>query len=82
MANPQIESLIKIAALVLDGLGVALILAFIVSRLPRLLGAEAAKLDNKYFVVDFSGLLLWIGISCVVVGVSMWLGRSVLARLF
>jgi len=82
MAEPQIESLIKIAALVVDGLGIALVLAFIVSRLPRLLGVEAAKLDNKYFVVDFSGLLLWVGISCLIVGVFMWLGRSVLARLF
>jgi len=82
MADPQIESLIKIAALVLGGLGVAFILAFIVSRLPRVLGTEAAKLDDKYFVVDFSGLFLWIGISCLVVGVSVWMGRSVLAKLF
>ncbi len=82
MADVQIESLIKVAALVLSGLGVAFVLAFVASRLPRLLGMEAAKLDDKYFVVDFSGLFLWLGIACLVVGVFLWMTRSLIAKIF
>ena len=82
MPDLHIESLIKIAALVLGGIGVAFVLAFIGSRLPRILAMDAAKLDDKYFVVDFSGLLLWLGISCLIVGVFLWMGRSIIAKLF
>lgn len=82
MADPQIETLIKVAALVLGGLGVAFVLTFIASRLPRLLGMQAAKLDDKYFVVDLSGLFLWLGIACLVVAVVLWIGRSLVARIF
>jgi hypothetical protein len=76
------DSLIKLAALILGGLGIASFLAFAIAQLPRVLGASSQKLDDKYFTVDFSGIFLWLGASCVVVGFLLWLGRGVVAKMF
>jgi hypothetical protein len=82
MPNTQVEYLIKAAALVLGAFGVALVLAFVASRLPRLLGTQASKLDDKYFIVDFSGLFLALGIACLAVAGFLWIARSLIARMF
>lgn len=66
----------------MGGLGVAFVLAFLSWQIPRLVGTQAAKLDDKYFIVDVSGLVLAVGIACLVVGIALWMARSVIARLF
>jgi hypothetical protein len=79
MADIQIDSLIKLAALILGGLGVASLLAFVIARV---LGNSSQKLDDKYFTVDFSGIFLWFGASCVAVGILLWIGRAFIGKVF
>lgn len=82
MPDVQVDYLLKVVALLLGGLGVALILTFLTIQLTRLFGDQAAKLDDKYFIVDFSGVTLVLGIACLAVGVVVWFGRALISKIF